>query len=140
MDYKNRIISDNIQSLRQNEVFVFGSNLSGFHGAGAAKLAFEKFGAEYGLGYGYSGQTYAIPTKSHRFQRTLKTFEIGGYVTEFIGFATCNSELTFLVTEIGCGLAGYKPSDIAPLFSEAKDIPNIHLPQRFWNEILKNHG
>lgn len=125
-----RITPDYIQELRSNEIFVFGSNLSGQHGGGAARLAMNKWGAEWGKGIGLQGQTYAIPT----MQGGPET--IYPYVKEFIEFAKGNPEKIFLVTEIGCGIAGFRPKDIAPLFKEATEITNIYLPQRFWEILL----
>lgn len=117
----------NITELEDNQVFVFGSNEAGRHGKGAALQA-KKWGAKYGKGTGLHGKTYAIPTKD----KDLKVLSIGKikkYVDEFIAFATANPTLTFLVTKIGCGLAGYSTEDIAPLFS---DVPaNIILPNDF---------
>ena len=127
----NRTSDDVITELKPNEVFVFGSNLSGHHGAGAAKIAMNKWGAEWGKGVGLQGQTYAIPT----MQGGIET--IKPYVDKFITFATAHPELTFLVTEIGCGIAGFTPEMIAPLFKKAKSIENIHLSKHFW-EVLKN--
>ncbi len=124
----------NITELRENEIFVFGSNLSGYHGAGAAKTAM-KWGAIFGQPFGLQGQTYAIPTVGVRLQRILRPDEIRVYVDDFIKFAKEHPELTFLVTEIGCGLAGHEPKDIAPLFEGAKELDNVYLPQRFL-EIL----
>jgi hypothetical protein len=134
---KNRITPDNIIELNQNEIFVFGSNLIGVHGAGAAKKAME-FGAELGNPIGRQGNTYAIPTKDAFIKKSLSVKEIGYYVDNLINYAELNPELTFLVTEIGCGLAGYDPTDIAVLFSKAISVKNIHLPKRFW-DCLKNH-
>lgn len=122
-----------ITELKWNEIFVFGSNLSGIHGAGAAKLAFEKFNAEWGCGAGMTGQCYAIPTKSENIARTLSIAEIKPYVNGFIKQAKLIQGLVFLVTEIGCGLAGHKHSDIAPLFKEALNYSSIYLPQSFIN-------
>ncbi len=121
-----------INSLNTNEIFVFGSNLSGIHGAGAAKQAL-KFGAVMGVGIGLQGQTYAIPTKDYNIKRTLTIKEIIPYVDQFIDFAYKNIKFNFLVTEIGCGLAGYSVEDIAPLFKNAIELDNIHLPLRFNN-------
>lgn len=132
----DRITPDNITELKDNEVFVFGSNLAGIHGAGAAKLARMKFGAKLYKGEGRYGRTYAIPTKDETIN-TLPKFEISIVVNRFINYATKCPDDVFLVTEIGCGLAGYTPEDIAPMFMRAKDIKNIHLPQRFWNIINK---
>lgn len=125
-----------IVSLKENEVFVFGSNEAGIHGKGAAKTAI-KWGAKYGTGYGLQGNTYAIPTKDKNIQ-TLSVDRIKPYVDIFIEFVKEHPELTFLVTEIGCGLAGFKPKDIAPLFNEVKELENVHLPIKFWGELKFN--
>jgi hypothetical protein len=126
MEYK--YTPENITSLDKNEVFVFGSNLAGIHGAGAAKLAHTNFGAIYGKGNGIQGQSYAIPTKDFAIE-TLEYTNIEKHVQEFITFARENPEIIFLVTLIGCGLAGYKPKDIAPLFYS---VPlNVILPKEF---------
>jgi hypothetical protein len=122
------ISPDNITELKDNEVFVFGSNEAGIHGAGAAKLAREKFGAEGGNGFGLQGKSYAIPTKDYNII-TLDLIEIKDYVNSFLLFAKERMDLIFLVTEIGCGLAGYHPRDIAPLFKNASE--NVFLPKRF---------
>jgi len=124
--------SNNITELKPNEVFVFGSNVMGIHGAGAAKMALNKFGAILGKGVGLYGESYAIPTKD-RNVTTLPILLIKPYVDEFIKYAKFRHDLDFLVTEIGCGLAGYEPKDIAPLFKEAQYITNIYLPQSFIN-------
>jgi hypothetical protein len=131
-----RTTSENIKELKENEVFCFGSNLLGAHGAGAARFAAKKFGAEAGVGFGPTGQCYALPTKDHNI-RTMKIEEIKPFVELFITEARLDPERNYLVTEVGCGLAGFEPKDIAPLFKDAKDVPNIHLPQRFWDIILK---
>lgn len=110
------------------EIFVFGSNLAGRHGAGAAKYAFEHHGAKYGRGVGLQGNSYAIPTKDAQL-RTLPLSTIQGYVDQFLNFARLRSELIFNVTPIGCGLAGYKYEDIAPFFTEAPE--NVRLPEEF---------
>lgn len=123
------ITPDNITVLNKNEIFVFGSNESGRHGAGAAKQAL-KWGAIYGKGVGIAGQTYAIPTKDKNIQ-TLPLTDIYRYVVEFINYASIHKELNFLVTRVGCGYAGYKDHQIAPLFREAKNIENIYLPLSF---------
>lgn len=127
-----RTTPENIDVLNGSECFVFGSNFSGIHGGGAARLAYDKFGAIWGQGIGLQGDTYAIPTKDYGIKRTLRIDEIKPYVDEFIEYARMTPQNTFLVTQIGCGLAGYEPKDIAPLFKEAKDIHNIHLPESFW--------
>lgn len=120
-----RIAPSYISKLAPNEVFVFGSNLEGIHGGGAALTAYKKFGAVWGQGTGLQGQSYGIPT----MQGGVET--IKPYVDEFIQFAKEHPDLRFLVTPIGCGIAGFKPSQIAPLFKEAKNIFNIYLPKEF---------
>ena len=125
-----RITPNHITELKPNEIFVFGSNLQGYHGGGAARLAMNQWGAVWGQGTGLQGQTYAIPT----MQGGIGT--IRPYIDQFIKFAQNDPERTFLVTEIGCGIAGFRPADIAPLFKNAINIPNIWLPQSFW-EILQ---
>ena len=129
-----RITSENITVLNENEIFVFGSNLSGRHGKGAAKTALG-WGAKWGQSKGLQGRTYGIPTKDANIRRTLTIREIKPFVDEFIEFAKNNENLTFLVTEIGCGLAGLKPKDVAPLFKDAVNVVNIHLPNRFWKKF-----
>lgn len=121
-----RITSNWIQELKPNEIFVFGSNLEGQHGGGAALLAYRKWGAVWGQGVGLQGQTYGIPTM-HGGVEVIRP-----YVDEFIAFAKAHLEYTFLVTEIGCGIAGFKPEEIAPLFRDAIPVGNICLPERFW--------
>lgn len=134
MKYDGRTTPENITKLKYYEVFVFGSNLSGRHGLGAAKTAL-KWGARWGQASGIQGQTYGIPTKDAFISRTLTIHEIKPYVDEFIIYAKENPNTIFLVTEIGCGLAGLKPNQIAPLFKEAVSVPNIYLPNRFWHKL-----
>ena len=129
-----RITPEWIKNVASNEVFVFGSNLSGKHGKGAAKTALG-WGAKWGQAAGLQGKTYGIPTKDASIKRTLSINEIKPFVDDFIAFAIANPQLTFLLTEIGCGLANFKPKEVAPLFKEAKDIENIYLPKRFWKYI-----
>lgn len=126
------ISADRIDILEEHEIFVFGSNLAGRHGGGAARAANMKFGAEWGVGVGITGQSYAIPT----MQGGVET--IKPYVDEFIRFAQANPGLKFLVTRIGCGIAGFKDEEIAPLFDKAMQVPNIYLPETFF-KILQNH-
>ena len=116
---------ERITSLRADEVFVFGSNLAGMHGGGAAYAAFKKFGAVWGRGVGLQGQSYAIPT----MQGGVET--IKPYVDDFIDFARSRPDLFFYVTRIGCGIAGFADAEIAPLFAAARAIPNICLPESF---------
>ena len=111
-----------ITELQPNEIFVFGSNLKGMHGGGAAYIAYRKFGAIMGQGVGLQGQSYGIPT----MQGGVET--IRPYVDEFIQFAKEHQDLTFLVTRIGCGIAGFTDDEISPLFEKANDVENIVLP------------
>lgn len=124
-----------VKTLEDNQIFVFGSNLSGRHGKGAAKTA-TKWWSVYGQAEGLQGSTYAIPTKN-KYIKTLNIDEIKIYVDRFIDFAKQHTEYTFLVTEIGCGLAGYDPKYIAPLFAECENIKNIWLSPNFWKIISK---
>jgi len=126
--YNDRVTPEWITDLLDDEVFVFGSNLEGLHGGGAARLAL-KWGAIMGQGVGLQGQTYAIPTMHGGVS------EIKPYIDEFIAFAVLHPEKKFLVTEIGCGIAGFSPEEIAPLFERAMEVENIYLPLRF-QEIL----
>jgi hypothetical protein len=112
---KYKYYNGNISELYKNEVFVFGSNLRGIHGAGAAKQAYREFGAIYGCGLGLTGKSYAIPTKDGSI-RTLPLFQIEGYIQDFKEYAKHMDSLSFLVTKVGCGLAGYTDDLIAPLF------------------------
>jgi uncharacterized protein (DUF1810 family) len=121
----------NISSLNPGEIFVFGSNLQGQHGGGAARVALKHFGAIMGKGVGLQGQSYAIPT----MQGGIET--IRPYVDEFICFAKEHSELFFYVTRIGCGIAGFKDEEIAPLFAEALPLQNVCLPMSF-AKIIEN--
>ena len=132
---KNRTEQPNIASgkidvLEKDEIFVFGSNLAGQHKGGAAKAAHLKFGAEWGVGVGLTGQAYAIPT----MQGGVET--IKPYVDEFIEFAKAHTDLKFLVTRIGCGIAGFKDVEIAPLFKKALSVYNIFLPKEFYDIIV----
>lgn len=108
------------------KIFTFGANLAGRHGKGAALCAKKYHGAAYGVGVGRTGNAYAIPTKDHNI-KTLPLDEIKVYVDEFIGYAKAHPELTFEVTKIGCGLAGYSESDIMPMFADAP--VNCELPE-----------
>jgi hypothetical protein len=129
-EFSNRITPEHITSLKSNEIFVFGSNLAGAHAGGAAYLAYQRFGAVMGQGVGLQGQSYAIPTMQGGANTILP------YVEEFIAFAQQHPEMTFLVTKIGCGIAGFTPAEIAPLFAGAIEVENIHLPMDFWKELV----
>lgn len=122
---KRRVSPQWITTLADDEIFVFGSNLEGLHGGGAALLAYERFGAIWGQGTGLQGKSYGIPTMHGGIDA------IAPYVDEFIAFARDHKELKFLVTEIGCGIAGFTVEEMAPLFKGAMDEENIYLPQRF---------
>lgn len=124
----SRVTPEYISVLQPNEVFVFGSNVRGKHYGGAAAFAVKRFGAIMGQGEGLQGQSYAIPTMEG-------IDNMRAAVERFIAFAQEHLELTFLVTPIGCGIAGYTPEEIAPLFAEAKNLDNVHLPNSFWNSL-----
>lgn len=121
---------DNITHLEEWQVFVFGSNRAGRHGAGAAKLAHRKFGAKWGQGDGLMGQSYGISTKDRNLGvLPIRQIEIG--VDRLLRFAEAHPEKEFLVTKIGCGLAGYSVREIATCFTD-KHIPgNVVLPEEF---------
>ncbi len=123
--YNREFTPERITTLKPNEIFVFGSNLAGYHAGGAARLACSSFGAVWGQGVGLQGQCYAIPT----MQGGVET--IKPYVDEFVIFAQQHPELKFLVTRIGCGIATFTPDEIAPLFQKAIDQENIILPRDF---------
>lgn len=127
-----RYTPENITSLGEDEIFVFGSNLAGMHTGGAAAVAFLKFGAVMGQGVGLQGQSYAIPT----MQGGVET--IKPYVDEFLDLAEEWDQTTFLVTRIGCGIAGFTDEQIAPLFERAVDSYNVVLPKSFVDVILRN--
>lgn len=111
------------------EIFVFGSNLSGIHGAGSARHAMEKHGAVYGAGVGLTGNSYAIPTKDKNIN-TMSLYDIKPYVYDFIKFAKENKDMYFNIVAIGCGLAGYKHIQIAPMFEDAPSNCNFIME---WN-------
>lgn len=123
--YNREYTPDRIKELQPNEIFVFGSNLEGMHGGGAALTAYKKFGAIWGQGDGIQGQSYGIPTMHGGVDA------IEPYVSEFINYAKEHRDKKFLVTLIGCGIAGFTPSEIAPLFKDAIDVENIILPKEF---------
>ena len=119
---QKRTTPEFISELQPGEIFVFGSNLRGMHGGGAAYAAYRKFGAVMGQGVGLQCQSYAIPT----MQGGVET--IRPYADEFIAFAKAHPDLTFLVTRIGCGIAGFTDDEISPLFEKAHNVENIVLP------------
>jgi hypothetical protein len=123
-----RVTPERVLSLSPNEIFVFGSNASGFHGGGAAALAMHNFGAIWGQGEGLQGQSYAIPT-----MEGLESMKAA--VERFTQFATQHSELRFLVTRVGCGIAGHTVCEVAPLFSGCVSLDNVSLPADFWDAL-----
>lgn len=123
------ITPDPITDLATDQIFVFGSNQSGSHGAGAAFTAL-KWGAEQGIGEGLCGATYALPTKDFSI-RTRTLYEIAISVVNLLECIYDNPQYHFLITKVGCGLAGYNPKDIAPMFHQFIDLPNCSLPQEF---------
>lgn len=132
---KNRTDNPNIASCRidtleKDEIFVFGSNLEGKHLSGAAKAAHNRFGAQWGVGVGLTGKSYAIPT----MQGGIET--IKPYVDQFIEYAKEHQEKKFLVTRIGCGIAGFQDEEIAPMFKDAAYLENVYLPISFWKVLI----
>ena len=126
-----RFTPEMIRELAPNEIFVFGSNLGGFHGGGAARAAMNLFGAVWGQGVGLQGQSYAIPTMQGGVEI------IKPYVDEFIRFAQSRPDLYFYVTRIGCGIAGFIDEDIAPLFRDALALDNVALPKTFYDILTQ---
>ncbi len=124
------VAPDVIKELKEDEIFVFGSNIRGEHRGGAARFAYENFGAEYGIGEGLRKQTYALPTMEGE-----SSFEAA--VGRFLAFAKRNPKLKFLVTPVGCGIAGYKPEQVAPWFRPALNIYNVYLPKCFLKVLTK---
>lgn len=129
MSKEKRITPAWITEVKEDEVFVFGSNLEGRHGGGAARIAYDKFGAVWGQGVGMQGRSYGIPT----MQGGVET--IKPYTDEFIAYAKRHPEKKFYVTPIGCGIAGFTEEEIAPLFKDAVDVENIWLPEDFYSFI-----
>ena len=127
----HRVTPGWIDEMDENEVFVFGSNTRGIHDGGASFTAVQYFGAIVGQSEGPQGQSYAIPTDGASLS------DIQASVNNLIVYAKAHPHLTFLVTEIGCGTAGYHPMEIAPMFTDAVSVPNIYLPKQFWKYIIK---
>lgn len=123
--YENRVTPIHINSLQEGEIFVFGSNPQGFHSGGAAHVARERFGAQWGQGEGLQGKSYAIPT-------TCPLEQMAEAVQRFAAFADQHPELRFLVTRVGCGIAGHNINDVAPLFRCCVRLENVSLPAEFW--------
>ena len=135
MQKQNCFTPEIITTLEKNDIFVFGSNLAGMHGGGAARTAL-RWGAIMGRGVGLQGRTYAIPTMFGTVD------EIKPYVSDFIDFAKKHPEFRFLVTRIGCGIAGFTVEGIAGLFKPVvkDDITNIFLPEDFVAFILSQEN
>ncbi len=129
--YENRVTPEPIYDLNEGEIFVFGSNPQGFHSGGAAKLATERFGAVWGQGEGLQGRSYAIPS-SCPFE------QMAAAVHNFTIFAEQHPELRFLVTRVGCGIAGHNAYDVAPLFRNCIYLENVSLPAEFWKVLGLN--
>ena len=124
---------DYIDRLLPKQIFVFGSNALGYHTGGASGTARKKFGAIWGQAEGLQGQSYAIPVDFGKDVR--KDNEVKAAIERFIEFAKTHTDLFFMVTRVGCGIAGYTPNEVAPLFKEATSLENVFLPQVFW-EVL----
>ena len=131
MKYNREYTPEFITELKENEIFVFGSNIHGMHGGGAARVANLKFGAVMGVGEGLTGQCYALPTMEGGVDY------IAGKVQNFIECAKTHPELKFYVTKIACGIAGFTIEEIGPLFADAVTMENVILPREFVMEISK---
>lgn len=125
-------LADGFPKLLAGTIFVFGSNLAGRHGLGAAKTARQQYGAQYGVGVGRTGNAYAIPTKGRNME-VLALFDIQRGCEQFVMYAKAHPELSFFLTRIGCGLAGYKDHQIAPFF---KGLPDNVLVPDVWAAYL----
>jgi hypothetical protein len=124
-----RVTPSMVKVLEKNEIFVFGSNAQGMHLGGAARVAYDKFGAEWGNGEGLQGQSYALPTMEGEESTQAAVYR-------FIECAKKHPELKFWVTPVGCGIARYTPQQIAPMFKEATSLENVYLPVSFWKILL----
>jgi hypothetical protein len=126
----------NFKDIKENDCFVFGSNLQGVHTRGSGRFAISKGWADENQisGPSSNGKSYAIPTQNNRIDLPLE--EIKKHVDEFLDFADKNQNTNFLVTMLGTGTVGYKIEQIAPLFKRAEEIVNICLPKEFWDNIL----
>ncbi len=125
---------DYITELAPNEIFVFGSNKEGQHAGGAAYYAMDRFGAKWGIGEGLVGNSYALPTMDD----LTDPYSIKPHVDTFIEFAKSHPEYVFLVTKVGCGIAGFEISEVAPFFKSALALANVMLPKEFV-EYLETH-
>lgn len=123
----------------ENTIFVFGSNLAGRHGKGAALTARLTWGAKTGVGSGLTGRAYALPTKDAKLN-TLPLSAIAVHVKRFTAFATYRTDLVFMCTRVGTGLAGYSDRDVAPLFAGAARLGNVYLPANWLDIIAASKG
>lgn len=130
MSNKRRFTPERITELGEGEIFVFGSNLNGYHAGGAARMAASNFGAKFGQGEGLQGQSYALPTLSKDMKR-LPIEQLESSLDRLIECANKNSDLTFFMTKVGCGIAGFKVGQIAQLFFDREIPENIVLPREF---------
>ena len=126
----DRITSELVTSLNENEIFVFGSNIHGVHNGGASAYALQNFGAVNGQAEGLQGQSYAIPTDG------VNINELYLGIRRFHDFAQAHPELTFYVTRIGCGIAGWSVFRVAPMFADCANLDNVKLPKEFWEYLL----
>jgi len=131
------VTPENITTLEANQVFVFGSNLAGRHGAGAALLAKRRFGAKNGIGEGLTGRCYAFPTKGRNLEvEPMCSLQVAAQRLHFC--VMDNRDRHFLVTKVGCGLAGRTPEQMAPIFEDVAKEPNVSLPREFWDILNKS--
>ena len=124
---RHQYTPENITALEPDEIFVFGSNINGNHEGGASAYAVSHFGAIKGQAEGLQGQSYAIPTEG------VTEKELYDAICRFCDFAAQHPELTFYVTAIGCGKAGFSPYTVAPMFRDAIKLKNVKLPMEFWD-------
>ena len=131
---KTTFTPNNITDLAQNEIFVFGSNSAGQHAGGAAAFAMDRFGAKWGVGEGLCGNTYALPTMDD----LTNPASMIPHIQKFIECAKQHPELIFYVTKVGCGIAGFTISEVAPLFKEALELKNVLLPKEFVETLCQH--
>ena len=136
MNTFDKLTPEIITELKHNEIFVFGSNTKGLHAGGAAYYANRFFGAVWGVSDGVTGNTYAIPTCTPEIEK-VGVNELKSSIDRFIQYATENPALNFLVTPIGCGIAGWSVDEVEPMFESAKSLPNVLLPESFWKYFFE---
>ena len=124
---QDRVTPEKVNKVRNNEIYVFSSNLQGLHNDGTARIAFQRYGAVMGQSVGLQGKCYAIPTLQG------EPNIVRPYVDELLEFVKQHPEQTFIVTKIGTDIAGYTPQDIAPMFKKAVWMKNVRLPQEYWD-------